>query len=142
MTSPKAPTQNMTSTNPNLLDRALRSVVATANAEFLPYNRYGVARDDMEYLPLGDGHDADGHKAADGSEIFLLRLKPGTVSTPHRHTGGEAFYVLEGEITDCDGVVFRGGDYVCYQPDSCHFSHSEKGCKLLVILGGRNAPLD
>ena len=117
----------------DLLDVSLRRVVATATAGFLPYDRYGIVRDDMEYLPLGE--------APGGCEIFLIRFKPGAVSTPHEHTGGEAFYVLEGELTDCDGVVFGVGDYVCYQPGSCHFSRSEKGCTLLTILGGRNAPL-
>lgn len=115
------------------LDVSMRRVIATAGAAFLPYDRYAVVRDDMEYLPLGDAHDTPG-----GGEIFLLRLKPGAASTPHEHTGGEAFYVLDGELTDCDGSVFRAGDYVCYQPGSRHFSTSGKGCTLLVFLGGRN----
>ena len=123
----------MTIPDQDLLDVSLRRVVATASAEFLPYDRYGVLREDMEYLPLGDAQDAPG-----GREIFLIRFKPGAASTPHEHTGGEEFYVLEGEITDCDGSVFGVGDYVHYQPGSCHFSVSEKGCTLLVILGGRN----
>ena len=123
----------MTIPDKDLLDVSLRRVVATASAEFLPYDRYGVLREDMEYLPLGDTQDAPG-----GREIFLIRFKPGAASTPHEHTGGEEFYVLEGEITDCDGSVFGVGDYVRYQPGSCHFSVSEKGCTLLVILGGRN----
>ena len=114
----------------DLLDPSLRRVIATASAEFLPYNRYGVTRDDMEYLPLGE--------RADGTEIFLIRFKPGAMSTPHEHTGGEAFYVLDGAITDCDGAEFRVGDFVDYQPGSRHFSASQNGCTLLAILGGRN----
>ena len=121
----------------DLLDASLRRVVATAGAEFRRYDRYGVVRDDMEYLPLGDEHDPLG-----GREIFLLRFKPGAASNPHEHTGGEAFYLLEGELTDCDGAVFRAGDYVRYQPGSRHFSVSEKGCTLLVILGGRNVAVN
>ena len=123
----------MTIPDKDLLDVSLRRVVATTSAEFLPYDRYGVLREDMEYLPLGDTQDAPG-----GREIFLIRFKPGAASTPHEHMGGEEFYVLEGEITDCDGSVFGVGDYVRYQPGSRHFSVSEKGCTLLVILGGRN----
>ena len=118
-----------------LLEAAMRRVVATAGAAFLPYSRYGVTRDDMAYLPLGDAGDSPG-----GTEIFLLRFAPGAASTPHEHTGGEAFYLLDGELSDCDGAVFRAGDYVCYQPGSRHFSVSEQGCTLLVILGGRNIP--
>lgn len=123
----------------DLLDISMRRVVATATAAFLPYHRYGVVRDDMEYLPLGEPHDSPD---SDGREIFLIRFKPGAASTPHEHTGGEAFYVLEGEITDCDGTVFVAGDYVSYRPGSRHFSVSEKGCTLLVILGGRNVAVD
>ena len=117
----------------DLLDASMRRVIATAGAAFLPYDRYGVTRDDMEYLPLS---------APDATpEILLIRFKPGAASTPHEHTGGEEFYVLDGELTDCDGARFGAGDYVCYQPGSRHFSVSEKGCTLLVILGGRNAPV-
>ena len=133
-----APPPAMAVTDPenNLLDTALRRRVQTEGAAFRPYDRYGTVRDDMEYLPLGDPDDTPG-----GGEIFLIRFKPGARSTPHEHTGGEAFYVLEGELTDCDGTVFRAGDYVCYRPGSRHFSVSKTGCTLLAVLGGRNVPV-
>lgn len=121
-----------------LLDPALRTHIATAdtntntNTNFLPYTRYGITRDDMEYLPL----PSPGTNPT--NEIFLIRFNPGATSTPHEHTGGEAFYVLQGEITDCDGTTFKRGDYICYQPGSRHFSASPNGCTLLVILGGEN----
>lgn len=126
----------MNALDPDLLDISMRRVIATAGAPFLPYNRYGVTRDDMEYLPLSAADDPPG-----APEIFLIRFKPGAASTPHEHSGGEAFYVLQGELTDCDGARFAAGDYVRYQPGSRHFSVSESGCTLLVILGGRNLPL-
>ncbi|MGI9311816.1 MAG: cupin domain-containing protein [bacterium] len=117
----------------NLLDASLRRIVATARTPFRPYDRYGAARDDMEYLPLGD--ESDG-----APEIFVLKFKPGAASTAHEHTGGEAFYVLEGGLTDCDGAAFGVGDYVRYRPGSRHFSVSATGCTLLVMLFGRNLP--
>lgn len=121
----------------DLLDPKLRRIIATAAAAFRPYDRYGVARDDMEWLPLGDADDRPGRP-----EIFLLRFKPGAASTPHTHTGGEEFYVIEGELTDCDGTALRAGDYVKYQPGSRHFSASKTGCTLLAILHGRNTRLE
>ena len=139
----KTPANTPTIPNHDLLDASMRRVVATANTAFRPYDRYGVVRDDMEYLPLDDtGDSQSGSPAPNAPEIFLIRFKPGAASTPHEHTGGEAFLVLEGEITDCDGALFRTGDYVHYQPGSRHFSVSEKGCTLLVILGGRNTPVE
>ncbi len=144
MTNPSihAPTTHAPATEDrDLLDTSLRRVIATAGAAFLPYDRYGVAREDMEYLPLGDARDGSGPGVAGVAEIFLIRFKPGAASTPHEHTGGEAFYVLEGELKDCDGAVFGAGDYVRYQPGSRHFSVSETGCTLLVMLGGRNRPV-
>jgi len=120
----------------DLLDPSMRRIIATAGAVFRPYHRYGVVRDDMEWLPLGDRHDSPGHP-----EIFLLRFKPGAASTPHEHTGGEEFHVLEGELTDCDGTVLRAGDHVRYRPGSRHFSVSETGCTLLAMIYGRNTPV-
>lgn len=120
----------------DLLDPSMRRIIATAGAAFRPYDRYGVVRDDMEWLPLSGRPDSPGHP-----EIFLLRFKPGAASTPHEHTGGEEFHVLEGELTDCDGTVLRAGDHVRYRPGSRHFSVSEKGCTLLAIIYGRNAPV-
>ena len=130
-------TDDHTTPGSRLLDPAMRRIIATTKTSFRAYDRHGATRHDMEYLPLGDEHTA----SAGGAEVFLVRFKPGAASTPHEHSGGEEFYVLEGELTDCDGIVLQSGDYVRYQPGSRHFSVSEKGCTLLVILGGRNITL-
>lgn len=131
-------TQSATQAIPcDLLDPKLRRITAVGDAAYRPYDRYGALRDDMEWLPLGDAVDREG-----GAEIFLLRFKPGATSTPHEHTGGEEFYVIDGELTDCDGAILRAGDYVKYQPGSRHFSTSKTGCTLLAILHGRNARVE
>jgi len=121
----------------DLLDPKLRRIITVGDAKFRPYDRYGITRDDMEWLPLGNAGDSPG-----GPEIFLLRFKPGATSTPHEHTGGEEFYVIAGELTDCDGTVLRAGDHAQYQPGSRHFSTSKTGCTLLAILHGRNTPAE
>ena len=100
-----------------------------------PYDRYGSVDPLMEWLPLSR-NDATGY------ESFVLRMHPGARSTPHEHTGGEEFLVLEGEFHDCDGRVLRAGDFASYEPGSKHWSHSPGGCVLLVILHGRNRRLE
>ena len=35
--------------------------------------------------------------------FFIFRMEPGAVTTPHEHTNGEHFYVIEGDLQDHDG---------------------------------------
>ena len=75
-------------------------------------------------------------------EVYLIRFGPGSRSHPHIHHGSEEFLVLDGELTDHDGMVFQTGDFVRFESGSEHWSFSEKGCTLLVILaGGTNRPI-
>jgi len=118
-----------------MLDASLRQIIATADGEFRPYDRYGAAIAGMSWIPLC-GETGNG-----SYECFLLRMNAGASSKPHEHTGHEEFLVLDGELIDCDGQVFNSGDYVRFQPGSKHSSHSPNGCTLLVILRGNNRPL-
>ena len=119
----------------NILDADHRSRIATGQSDYRPYDRYGVPNETMDWIPLsGDANE--------GYESFMLYMKPGGQSTPHRHTGREEFLVLDGSITDCDGVTFTRGDYVKYRPGSTHYSHSSDGCTMLVILTGQNRILE
>ncbi|MDH3692651.1 MAG: cupin domain-containing protein [Gammaproteobacteria bacterium] len=117
------------------LDPSLRQIINTSPNRFRPYDRYGTANPDIDWLPLSGN-------AEEGYESFLIRMKPGGSSTPHEHTGFEEFLVLEGEMEDCDGTVMKAGDFVSYQPGSKHFSKSPKGCLLLVVLTGQNRAID
>ncbi len=119
----------------NILDPADRSVIHTNNLGYRPYDRYGTPNPTMDWIPLsGD--------ASKGFETFMLKMKPGAQSTPHQHTQREEFLVLDGAITDCDGVTFTTGDYVKFKPGSTHHSHSVDGCTILVVLTGQNKMLD
>ncbi len=119
-----------------LLDSTLRRIEKSASNALRPFDRYGGVVPDLEWHPLS--------KSGDGShEIYLIRFKPGATSVPHEHTGFEEFMVLDGELTDCDGAVFRAGDFVSYAPGSRHYSSSAAGCTLLVSLrGGSNRPVE
>ena len=112
-----------------------RSLIRTPDAKFQTYNRYGKTLPGVEWLPLSGGAEAD-------KEAYLIRFDPGSRSYPHIHQGSEEFLVLDGELTDHDGMVFQTGDFVRFEPGSEHWSFSENGCTLLVILaGGTNRPV-
>jgi len=119
----------------DLLDPATRSVLTGTLTDMRPYDRYGTPNPLMEWRPLARDETT-------GYESFVLRIKPGGRSTPHEHTGGEEFLVLDGELVDCDGLVMRAGDFAAYAPGSRHWSHSPGGCVLLVILHGVNRRLE
>ena len=120
---------------PLSIQSVLRSLIRTPDEKFQTYNRYGKTLPGVEWLPLSGGAEAN-------KEVYLIRFGPGSRSHPHIHQGSEEFLVLDGELTDHDGMVFRSGDFVRFEPSSEHWSFSENGCTLLVILsGGTNRPL-
>ena len=120
---------------PSSTQSILRKLIRTPDETFQTYSRYGKPLPGVEWLPLSGGAETD-------NEVYLIRFRPGSRSHPHIHQGSEEFLVLDGELTDHDGMVFRSGDFVRFEPGSEHWSFSEKGCTLLVILsGGTNRPL-
>ncbi len=120
---------------PLSIQSVLRSLIRTSDENFQTYNRYGKTLPGVEWLPLSNGAEAN-------KEVYLIRFGPGSRSHPHIHQGSEEFLVLDGELTDDDGMVFRPGDFVRFEPGSGHSSFSEEGCTLLVILaGGTNQPV-
>ncbi|MGB7263332.1 MAG: cupin domain-containing protein [Albidovulum sp.] len=79
--------------------------------------------------------------AETGLGSYLMVMAPGASSTPHRHEGAEEFYVLDGELHDFDGHVYRKGDFVHLAPGTAHTSLSPTGCKLLVTHWGKTEPV-
>ena len=69
---------------------------------------------------------------------YISKLDPGTKTLPHIHTGHEEFFILEGELIDSDGTIFKKGDFVSYQPNSSHSSYTKKGCLILTFMRGQN----
>lgn len=64
--------------------------------------------------------------------FYIYRMEPGAKSTPHRHTGTEEFVMIQGELIDNDGTVYRAGDVVWLAADTEHTSHTETGCLIAV----------
>lgn len=63
----------------------------------------------------------------------IVRYAPESVFTPHVHTGGEEFIVLDGVFQDEHGD-FPVGSYIRNPPQSKHQPGSEKGCVIFVKL--------
>jgi hypothetical protein len=49
--------------------------------------------------------------------------------------------VIEGELHDADGKVFKKGDFVTFEPGTEHNSHTKNGCLLIVFMRGINKPI-
>ncbi len=72
--------------------------------------------------------------------FYIYRMAPGARSTPHMHGGAEEFLMVEGELIDNDGTVYRAGDVVWLAGGTEHTSHTETGCIVAVYAEAEEAP--
>ena len=113
-----------------------RQVIETSNKELISYKRYGGKTNDLSWLPISKDNDSK-------YEVYLNKFDLGSSSNFHRHNGNEEFYVIDGELIDDDGKIFKTGDYIKFEKRSEHSSCSKIGCKIPVILyGGTNEILE
>ena len=101
------------------------------NLKFEPFNNYGKVVNGMSWHKIS-------YDKINGQGSFILKMDPGAKSIPHRHVSYEEFYVLDGELIDADGKIFKKGDFVSYEPGSTHSSHTNNGCLILVFMRSRN----
>ncbi|MEA2779180.1 MAG: hypothetical protein QOK29_724 [Rhodospirillaceae bacterium] len=107
-------------------ESADREVVASETAVFLAYDLEGPVQPAITWLPMS-------YDRRLGQGSYLMRLEPGARTIAHDHPGYEDFIILDGELTDSDGRVFRKGDFVSFRPGSHHSSWSETGCLIAVF---------
>ncbi len=103
-----------------------RRVFNAHETPFLPYDLEGPVQPEMSWFPVSFDRET-------GHGCYLMRMQPGAVTIAHDHPGMEEFLVLEGDLVDSDGTVFRPGDFVSYEPGTHHNSWTEKGCLLAVL---------
>jgi uncharacterized cupin superfamily protein len=104
-----------------------RKVANIHSAEFQPF-----IYDDG--LALGDAVlQLDGDFPL-GVGFHVYRMPAGMTSRPHRHNGSEQFLILEGELVDNDGTVFKTGDMVWFRDGTEHSSYTPNGCLLAVHI--------
>ena len=104
-----------------------RQIIETRDEELLDYNRYGKVISGLKWLPLSKNEKLE-------HEVFIVQFEPESSSSLHKHQGYEEFYVIDGELIDDDGKVFKKGDYIKFEKGTKHSSYSNTGCTLLVIL--------
>lgn len=63
----------------------------------------------------------------------IVKYEPNSHFSPHVHTGGEEFVVLEGVFQDEHGD-FPAGSYIRNPPESSHTPGSKLGCVIMVKL--------
>lgn len=94
-------------------------------AAYKSYDPEGASERGTSFIQLNP-------KTPQGVGFYIYRMEPGAQSTPHRHGGAEEFVMIEGELIDNDGVVYRPGDVVWLAPGTEHTSHTETGCVIAV----------
>ncbi len=75
------------------------------------------------------------HQKGEGS--YLYKMDPNTKSKTHLHEGPEEFFLLEGDLTDPDGYIYKKGDFVHLSSGSTHASYTSSGCTAVVTHRGK-----
>lgn len=94
-------------------------------AAYKPYDPTGKSEQGTSFIKLNTSTPKD-------VGFYIYRMAPGSQSTPHRHGGAEEFLMLEGELIDNDGTVYKPGDVVWLAGGTEHTSHTETGCLIAV----------
>lgn len=109
------------------IDSSDRIVVNIGEAAFTPFTVDGKELAGQSVLQLDDSFPP-------GVGFHIYRMAPGTSSQPHEHTCAEQFLVLDGEVADHDGAVYRKGDFVLLKKGTRHSSFTRTGCTLAVFI--------
>ena len=108
-----------------------RIITNPLKLEFEPFDNYGKPIKGMSWYKIS-------YEKEKGQGSYILKMDPGAKSIPHEHISYEEFYMLDGELIDSDGKIFKKGDFISFEPGSKHSSFTEKGCLILVFMRSRN----
>ena len=109
-----------------------RQIIDFNNLKFEPFDNYGEAVPGMSW------HKISYNRENGGFGTYILKMEPGSKSLTHQHNGFEEFLILEGELIDPDGKIFKKNDFVSFEPGSQHSSYTKNGCLVLVFMRGIN----
>ncbi len=110
-----------------------RRVFRIRETGFLPYDLDGPLQPEMSWLPISFDRDSS-------QGCYLMRMEAGAVTVEHSHPGMEEFLILEGELIDSDGALFKAGDFVSYEAGTRHNSRTQTGCLIAVFEWRRPQP--
>ena len=108
-----------------------RKITNSLNVKFKPFDNYGVPIAGMSWHKIS-------YNEKTGQGSYILKMKPGAKSLPHKHINYEEFLILDGELIDADNKIFKKGDFITFEPGSYHSSYTKTGCSLLVFQRARN----
>ena len=108
-----------------------RIITNPLKLEFEPFDNYGEPIKGMSWHKIS-------YEKEKGQGSYILKMDPGAKSIPHEHVSYEEFYMLDGELIDVDGKIFKKGDFISFEPGSKHSSFTEKGFLILVFMRSRN----
>ena len=108
-----------------------RKVTDPKNLTFKPFDNYGSPIKGMSWHKIS-------YDANKGEGSYILKMEPGAKSIPHEHVSYEEFYMLDGELIDADGKIFKKGEIVSFGPGTIHSSYTKNGCLILVFMRSRN----
>jgi hypothetical protein len=109
------------------IENTERLVVNINGAPFKQFVIDGHAIEGQSFLQLDDSFP-------EGTGFHIYRMAPGSSSQPHEHTSHEQFLVLDGEVVDNDGFVYREGDFVLLKKGTQHSGYSKTGATLAVFV--------
>ena len=109
------------------MEKKQRLVANIGTAPFAPFLVDGKPVTGQSFLQLDDTFPP-------GTGFHVYRMEPGSSSQPHEHTCHEQFLVIEGEVTDDDGYVYKPGDFVLLKSGTQHSSYSRIGAILAVFI--------
>ena len=111
-----------------------RKITDLYNVKFKPFDNYGKIIPGMSWYKISY------NKENNGQGSYVLKMDPGAKSVPHEHTGYEEFLMLDGELIDSDGKIFKKDNFITFEPGSTHSSYTKDGCLILVFMRGINKP--
>ena len=108
-----------------------RKITKLDNLNFEPFNKYGEPIKGWKWHKISFDEKTN-------FGTYVSKLDPGTKTVPHIHTGNEEFLILDGELIDSDGTIFKKGDFISYEPNTKHSSYTKNGCLILTFMRGQN----
>lgn len=102
------------------------------------YHPFQLSEDDVpgqSYLQLDNSYPQ-------GFGFHIFKMEPGARTTAHTHTCDEQFLMLEGELIDHDGTIYKPGDMVLLKKGTQHWSHSPSGCLIVAFIPTPEEPIN